>query len=179
MYAAWEKWARQIGAFPLDTRNYGVRMDAYKKRINGSFDDNLGGWQVKKNPAVQASITIDNSGQLTGKNALKVAMLQPGDKPAALALTWNFKAAKGEKYRLTLNSKSRQATAFFLRLEKPNGAGPKVVDQKINASAEVSGTTVPAFEIPADGPYQLALYFGNMKAGDEVWIDDVELIAVK
>src|SRR5690606_37047039 len=34
MYAEWRAWAAQIGAFPLDTRNYGLRAQTYRRVIN-------------------------------------------------------------------------------------------------------------------------------------------------
>ena len=180
MYNSWEKWAKSIGAFPLDTRNYGARMDAYKRKINGSFEeDNLGGWNVKINPSVSADITIDTTGRISGKNAARVFMSVPGDRPASLAMIWNFKALKGEKYMIKLNSKASKNTSFLLRFEKPNGSSDKLLDQKIDASNMLTKTSAQTIEIPANGPYQLALYFGNLKAGDEVWIDDVEMVPVR
>ncbi|MEJ7691494.1 sulfatase-like hydrolase/transferase, partial [Daejeonella sp.] len=119
MYNSWEKWAKSIGAFPLDTRNYGARMDAYKRIINGTFEeDNLGGWNVKTNAGVKGNISIDENSKISGKKAVKVAMLVPGDRPAAMAMTWNFKAVKGEKYAIKLNSKGSKNTSFILRFEK-------------------------------------------------------------
>ncbi|HXH98840.1 MAG TPA: arylsulfatase [Sphingobacteriaceae bacterium] len=176
MYSSWLKWAKKIGAFPLDTRNYGARMDAYKKVINGSFEeDNLGGWSIKMNPSVKAAITIDTTGTMGGKKAARILMGMPGDKPAGLMMTWNFKAVKGEKYTFKLNSKANKNTSFILRFEKPNGSD-KLLDQVINSSDKLTKTATQLIEIPDNGPYQLALYFGKLNANDEVWIDDIEMI---
>lgn len=180
MYNSWLKWAKKIGAFPLDTRNYGARMDAYKKIINGSFEeDNLGGWNIRINPSVNAGIAIDTSSRMDGKNAARVFMAESGDKPAELAMIWNFKAHKGEKYRFKLNSKANKNTSFILNFEKPDGSLDKLLDQKIDAADKLVKTSTKTIEIPDNGPYQLALYFGKLNAGDEVWIDDIEMISVK
>jgi len=179
MYNSWEKWAKSIGAFPLDTRNYGARMDAYKRKINGSFEeDNLGGWNVKTTADVKGKISIDETSKISGKKSARVSMAASGDRPAALAMTWNFKALKGDKYLIKFNSKASNNTSFILRFEKPNGS-EKLLDQTVSTSQMLTRTTGQTIEVPANGPYQLALYFGKLNAGDEVWIDDVEMIAVK
>lgn len=46
MDAEWQAWGTQIDAFPLDSRNYGLRAQTYRMVINGGFDDNLGSWTV-------------------------------------------------------------------------------------------------------------------------------------
>lgn len=176
MYDGWVKWAKSVNAFPLDTREYNVRAQDYKKRINSSFDDNLGGWQVKAAKET-GSITIDNTSKITGKKSAKVSVLQTGDKPAGLALTWNFVPSKGEKYMVKLNSKANKNGSFILRFEKPKG-GSKLMDQTINATSRVSSASSPAFEIPEKGPYQLSLYFGKLQAGTDIWLDDVELVRI-
>lgn len=178
MYNNWLKWAKSINAFPLDTREYNVRSQAYKKNINSTFDDNLGGWNIKKADEVSGNITIDNTSKLTGKNSAKITMTNPATKPAGLAMTWNFVPSKGEKYMLKLSAKSNQNTSFFLRFEQPKGDS-KLVDQTISVSPVKNSISSPVFEIPQKGPYQIALYFGKLKAGDEVWVDNVELIPVK
>ncbi len=179
MYNSWEGWAKSIGAFPMDTRNYGARIDAYKRQVNGNFEEDLlGGWNVKKAPAVKAEVAVDHTGKINGKNAARISMEVPGDRPAALVMTWNFKAVKGEKYLIRLNSKAARPSSFILRFERPNGSD-KVLDQVVETSQKVTMTSGQTIEIPANGPYQLALYFGQLKAGDQVWIDDVEMNLVK
>lgn len=176
MYADWLKWAKSIKAFPMDTRAYNIRAQEFKKMINGTFDDNLGGWNIKESKDI-GEITIDNSSKISGRNSAKVSIIQSAEKPAGLAMTWNFVPSKGEKYRVKLNSKSNNNASFFLRFEQPKGGG-KLADQTVNCSSKISSASSPVFEIPEKGPYQLALYFGKLKPGTEVWIDDVELVRV-
>jgi arylsulfatase len=179
MYDAWSKWAHKIGAFPLDTRKYGTRMEAYRKAVNGTFDDKLGGWNVKQNKAVNASVEVDTTGQLTGKNAVKVSMLKPAESPNALALTWNLRAEQGEEYIVSVNSRANKNTSFLLRVGTPDGTGTDLIDTEINTRNAGIRTSSERFEIPENGTYQIALYFGKLNAGDELWIDDVELVPVK
>lgn len=178
MFNSWMKWAKNIGAFPLDTREYGVRMQAYRRKINGSFDDNLGGWNIKKTPNVQGEVVIDTTGILTGKKSAHISMVKPGDKPAGLLLNWPFKATKGEVFKVSLNAKANKNTSFWLRLEKANGDFEKVIDQEIKVTAKANTNTFQSIAIPADDTYRIALYFGKLAAGDEVYVDDIELIPV-
>jgi arylsulfatase len=176
MYNSWMSWAKSINAFPLDTREYGVRIQAYRKKINGSFDANLGGWVVKKNPNVEGEIVIDKTSRLTGKNSAHITVVKPGDKPAGLVMSWAFRASKGEAFKVTLNAKANTNTSFWLRLEKASEGFNKVIDQEIKVSKKVSKSSYQSIAIPADDIYRLALYFGALAKGDEVWVDDVELI---
>lgn len=179
MFNNWEKWAKSIGAFPLDTREYGARMQEYKKNVNGSFDDNLGGWNIKKAASVEAEVVIDSTSQLTGKNSARITMVKPGDKPAGLVMNWPFNAHKGETFTVAINSKANTNTSFWLRLEKSNGDFTKIIDQEIKVSPKTSKSTYQSIEIPKDGTYMVALYFGKLSAGNEVYIDDIQLIPIK
>lgn len=179
MYGSWRSWAEKIGAFPLDTRKYGVRMESYKRKVNGSFDDKLGGWNIRQDESVTADLSVDTTGQLSGRNAVKVTMHKPGETPNALSMTWNFKAEKGQRYVVKLSSKTKENTSFILRVERPNRERERLIEEEINAAAGGIDNTSKSFEIPQDGPYQIGLYFGKLKSGDELWIDDVELVAVK
>src|SRR3546814_5849531 len=73
MYARWLQWAKRINAFPLDTREYGARMQAYRRQVNGNFDDNLGGWNVRDG-AFQVS--VDTTGKLSGKKSVRITPVQ-------------------------------------------------------------------------------------------------------
>lgn len=177
MYEGWLKWAKSINAFPLDTREYNLRAQAYRRRINGTFDDNLGGWAVRKAPAMQGAIELDSNSQISGKNSAVISVSEPGERPAALAMSWRFQARAGEKYIVRLKSKANQETSFFLRLEKPSGED-KLIDQTINPGLKVSSASTQTVEVLQTGPYQLALYFGKLSSGSRVWVDDIELIPV-
>ncbi|HEU5148388.1 MAG TPA: carbohydrate binding domain-containing protein, partial [Chryseosolibacter sp.] len=154
-------------------------MEVYRRSINGTFDDKLGGWNVKRIKAVNASVAVDTTGQLTGKNAVKVTMLTPAENPNALALTWNLKAEQGQEYLVRLNSKANKNTSFLLRVGRPDGGGSDLIDSEIAARQTYAQASSDSFTIPQDGTYQIALYFGTLKAGDELWIDDVELVPLK
>jgi len=179
MYNSWMKWARSINAFPLDTREYGVRMQAYKRSINGSFDDNFGGWVINKASNIEAEVVIDTNMQLTGKNSAHISMIKPGNMPAGLLLNWPFKASKGESFKVAIHAKANTNTSFWLRLEKANGDFEKIIDQEVKVTKTAGKTSYQSIKIPADDMYRIALYFGKLAPADEVFIDDIELILLE
>lgn len=178
MYANWVKWAESIEAFPLDTRGYNVRIQAYKRRVNGSFDNNLGGWVVRKEADVKGQIAIDTTARLTGKKSAHITMTKPGNNPSGMVLNWPFKATKGEVFRVTVNAKANTNTSFWLRLEKATGEFNKVIDREVKVAIKAARSTNQSAEIPDDGTYRIALYFGKLAPGDEIFVDDIELVAV-
>ncbi|MBT1688506.1 arylsulfatase [Dawidia soli] len=178
MYDNWLTWANKIGAFPLDTRGYGKRMEVYRRTVNGSFDDNLGGWNIKQNNTAEGMVMLDTTGQLTGRNAAKVTMLKPGDKSNGLVMIWNVKLGQGQTYQVKFRSKATRSTTFIMRMEMQNSKGEKLVDEEITTSNHAISSASRDFEIPKNGAYQIAFYFGKLRTGDVVWIDDVELVPV-
>ena len=179
MYNSWMTWAKSIGVLPLDTREYGARIQAYRRIINGDFDSNLGGWNVKKAPDVEAEVVIDTTSQLTGKKSARITMVKPGDKPAGLTMNWPFKANKGEVFKVAIQLKANKNTSFLLRLEKTNGDFAKVIDQEIKVSSKAGEATYQSVAIPVDDTYRVSLYFGKLSAGDKVYVDDIQLTPIK
>ena len=74
---------------------------------------------------------------------------------------------------------SAAKTSFITRLEKADGNFNKIINENIAVSSNVKAYRFTSDAVQENGNYQLALYFGNLKQGDKVWIDDVELIPVK
>jgi len=179
MYADWLQWAKKIGAFPFDTREYGERIQASKRNVNGSFNDNLGGWNVKKTNGVFAEISVDTTSQLTGKQSALITMEKPGEKPAGLLMNWPFKAEKGEQFIVKLKAKANQPTSFFVRLEKAGDGFDKLIDQQMTVGTTSKEEAFNSITVPENNTYRIALYFGKLQQGDKVWVDDVELISVK
>lgn len=179
MYQRWFEWANHVGVFPLDTRNYGVRMEVYRRSVNGSFDDLLGGWKVRKGKGVTARVEVDTTAALTGRNAVKVKMLKRAEGSGPLAMTWNLKASTGERYMVRLNSKANKNTSFYLAFSPDREGARQLLYRKVMTGGKARQTASEIFDIPENGVYQLALDFGKLKSGDEVWVDDVELVSVK
>ncbi len=178
MYAEWLSWGKKMEVFPLDTRDYNARAQAYRRQINGSFDDNLGGWAITKNQTVEATVSVDTTFRLSGKKSAFIRMKKPGKKPAALTMSWRFKAKKGEQFAVKIKTLANRNTSFFLRLENsdPKAGFARMADKELEVSAKPEENTVRSISLPEDGNYRLSLYMGKLDVGDEIWIDDVELI---
>jgi len=175
MYKVWQQWGKRVEVFPMNTKEYGARIQQYKRSINGGFDDLLGGWNVNKANDVQASVEIDTNNAMTGKNALKVSMVRPNEKPSGLFLAWPFQAKKGEKFTIELKAKGNQSSTIWLRLEKAGGDFNKVIDQPFKLSVDAKSVAFSSDELPADGNYRIGVYFGSLGANTTAWIDDVKL----
>lgn len=179
MYQSWTKWATGIGALPLDTRNYGLRSQTYRKHVNGSFEeDRLGGWNIQETDELKGSIAIDSTGVLNGRNALRIAPTKESSQPDDLKVLWRFQAKKGERYQVQLDSKAEKNASFRLRFERPNGKN-RIVDKLVESSSKTSKVSTPIIEINEDGPYAISMYFGDLKKDDRLWIDNIELVEVK
>ncbi|UAY56895.1 arylsulfatase [Arachidicoccus terrestris] len=174
MYNQWHDWGERVKVFPMDTRPYGVRKQAYQRIINGNFDDLLGGWKVRKKAGVEATVMIDTSGSMTGRNALKVKMLRPAKRPNGLSVQWPFKAKKGEQFEINLDARADRHARMYVRLEAMNGKFSKVIDQPFNISTQSSTGDFKSISIPENGNYRIALYFGDMAKGTNVWVDNIK-----
>ncbi|MFT4092730.1 MAG: arylsulfatase [Niabella sp.] len=180
MYNDWDRWAHSIGAFPLDTREYGARMQAYRRVINGSFDeDNLGGWNVKVADDADATIKADETAKITGSKSALITINKPGAKPAAVSMSWPFPVKKGESFAVKLKTRSAAPASFIARLEKTGGGFEKIINENVAAGSAVRDCILRSAAAPEDGNYRLAFYFGTLNAGNKVWVDDVELIPLK
>ncbi|MBD1433273.1 arylsulfatase [Sphingobacterium sp. DN00404] len=181
MYHEWINWGNEIGVFPLDTRNYNVRAQLYRRKINGNFDDNLGGWEIRKTEGVQATVSIDTTYKLTGKKSAFIQMEESVDKSSAFTMFWSFQAKKGEQFDIKINSVASRETVVFIRLENsdPKKELKKMMDSELVASTRSGKNSFRSIKLPRDGSYRLSIDMGMLKGGDKLWIDDVEILAVK
>lgn len=179
MYANWLKFASRIGAFPLDTREYNVRMQAYRRVINGEFDDNLGGWNIR-NEKNKGNITIDNTGKISGQKAALIEVKNKSDKPSGISMLWPLRAEHGEQFAISLKAKASQASQIFVRLERVDEPSVKLVDENIKiVPGKINQYAFVSLPVASAGMYRLAFYYGNLNAGDKVWIDDIRLTNAK
>ncbi|GGG86144.1 hypothetical protein GCM10007415_19530 [Parapedobacter pyrenivorans] len=177
MYAEWQVWAMQIGAFPLDTRNYGLRAQTYRRVINGGFDDNLGGW---KTPAgAGATVSIDTTGKLTGSKSAYVAITNADTESADMILSWPFPGKKGERFEVGMTAVATKQSGCYLRLEQVGPGGAPLTDEEIAVETNPKQTQFVSGPLPADGQYRLAFYFEGPSEDTEFWIDDVVLRPVQ
>lgn len=176
MYADWEQWAHSIGAFPLDTRGYGVRINTYRRAINGNFDDNLGGWNTNVADEADATIVIDETGKITGKKSAMITVNKPTDRPAGISMRWPFPVKKGEAFQVKFKAFAEKNTPVIARLEKVEDGKDKLIDREVAVEKGVKTFSYDSFEAAEGGNYRLVFYFGHAVSGSKIWIDDVELI---
>lgn len=179
MFTDWNRWAHSIGAFPLDTREYNVRMRAYRRFINGTFDDdNMGGWNTKIADNAVANINIDETGKLSGKKSAVITIQKPGTKPAAISMSWPFPVKKGEKFMVKLKTCAENNTSFFVRVEKAVDGSDKIIDKEIEIGKSIKDISFISDVASDDNNYRLSFYFGTTKANSKLWIDDVQLLPI-
>jgi len=180
MYEDWERWAHDIGAFPLDTREYDARMRAYRRTINGNFDDNLGGWNIKITGDAKATVVIDETGKITGKKSALVTMDRQGATPASVSMNWAFPVKKGESFMLTLKTRSGAPASFIAGIERIGAENAdKLIAENISTGNRIKNHSFKSKVAPQDGSYRVVLYFGTLKEGQQVWIDDIALMPAK
>lgn len=172
LYSAWQKWAEQVGVFPMDTRGYGARMQAYRRDINGEFDDRLGGWNT---PAGKELVSVDTTGRLSGKNSLRIVAAGGDAAPDLPVLAWPFQAKQGESFSLRLAAGSEREARVIVKLESTAAEGPVVLEQQISTQGGKREFSFDASSLPQDGTYRLALYLSPSATGSELWIDRIEL----
>lgn len=176
MYNEWHSWGEKIKIFPMDTRMYNDRKNSYNRHINGEFDDNLGDWQIRKSKKVGGEIVTDHNGMLNGKNSALVKMQKPAGNSNDLVMKWKFPATQGEILSVNFKSKSQSVTGLTMRFEKTKGKQDFFV-KHIELKGKTQEHRIQISEIPESGNYKLAFYFGDLKAGEKVWIDGVKIIS--
>ncbi|MDR0395581.1 MAG: arylsulfatase [Tannerella sp.] len=173
MFAAWNRWAQDIGVFPIDTRTYGERQRAYKRIINGEFDDYFGDWNLICNDDAQVDFSIDTTNVISGKNTARIEVVKKGEKPASAQMKWVMNLRRGETLSVGFLAKADRETNLVFRLERVNRPQQKELNETIALAPDVKDTQFKNIRIEENGNYQLVFYVGNMEG--VCWIDDVKL----
>lgn len=174
MFNAWDKWANQVGVYPMDTREYGVRERSYNRNfINGEFDDYFGSWNVSSDPSAKIKFSIDTVNTLSGRNTARIDAEIPGEKPAAAQLKWVFNMGKNNHVSMSFKCKSLNNTSIYFRLEKVGDLNTKLVNEQVTIIPETKIKEFTNVLVPENGSYQLVFYAGQ--ATGTIWIDDVKL----
>lgn len=179
MYRAWEKWAKDVEVYPLDTREYNVRSMDYKRKINGEFDMDFGDWDIQ-NPGQTAEFSIDRSAKISGKNSAMITVLKQGSKPADAALVWVFPAGEFNRFEISFRALANRDTKLNVRVEQAGNPKNKIAQQTVTLTKETKQFSLNTEAIKqADGRYRLAFYVGDNPAGDKIGLDAITLTAVK
>ncbi len=178
MYKVWEAWATRVGVFPMDTREYGMRSQAYKRMINGEFDMDFGDWDIQ-NPDQSVEFTIDRSGKISGANAAFLTVLKQGEKPADAALVWIYPSGDIRKYQISFKAMANRDTKLIVRVEQAGNPKDKIADQVYSLSQTPQEFSFSTGEIRQPGRFRLAFYVGSNPEGDQIWLDGITLTETK
>ncbi|MCM1501795.1 MAG: arylsulfatase [Bacteroidales bacterium] len=171
MFRAWESWAGRAGVYPLCNRGYGQRQQGFRRVINGTFDDNFGGWGRHCSGRADVRFSIDGSYAIDGKKCALVDIVSQGERPADAIMKWVFPT--GEKMTATIgfSYKTDVENTLWLRMENAGNPSEKQFSKEITLSPG-GGTAVFDNVELEKGRYQLAFYFGSSGTG-KIWIDNV------
>ena len=173
MYDAWKQWAESIGVLPIDTREYGERQRAYKRIINGEFDDNFGDWNIICSPDAKATFIIDTVNVISGQKTAKIEVAGKGQQPDYAQLKWTMNLRKGESLNISFAAKADRSTNIIFRMEKLNNPQQKLLDQTISLNTSVKDVIFNNITIEEDANYQLVFYLGSIDG--TCWIDKVKV----
>ena len=174
LYKAWEKWAHYVKVYPMDTREYNIRSQAFKRKINGEFDVDFGDWNVI-NPKKIADFTIDRSNRISGKNAALISILNTGEKPTDAALAWGFNTAGYEEFDFSLKAMANRTTTLTVRVEEIGNPKNKIAEQVCNLDTKVKQFSFKTQKIDHPAQYRLVFLAGDQPAGDKIWLDSITL----
>ena len=173
MYDTWNQWAESIGVFPIDTRDYGERQRAYKRIINGEFDDNFGDWDVICTPDAHVDFVIDTVNIISGRKTARIDVIDKGERPASAQLKWTMNLRKGETVDFSFTAKADRSTNLIFRIERVNNPQLKSLDETIPLTTTLMDIAFQNIPIEENGNYQFVFYVGTMDG--TCWIDRVNV----
>lgn len=171
MMRAWHKWAKKSNVYPLSTDGYGHRAQAFKRLINGTFDDNLADWAKVCSDNAEVNYKTDVTGRLGKGKCAHIEIVKSGSRPADAFMKWNFAIDEPMDVKLGFSYDVDTENQIFFRLERQNNPSEKALDQSVllnEKGGKVSNKPVRLEK----GRYQLVFYVGKSSVGN-IWIDDV------
>jgi len=175
MYETWKQWAESNDILPVDTRDYGERQRAYKRIINGEFDDNFADWNLIANSGAKAEFVIDTENVISGGKTAKITVAKGGPQPQSICLRWNFPGEKGMEVQVSFKVRANRDAQlnFGLDYQSPR-------ETILDNNYTISGTTpqfitLPAITLTRNGTHYITFNVGLNTPGATIWIDDVRL----
>jgi arylsulfatase len=174
MYAAWTAWGNEAGIFPLDSRDWGKRQRAMRRDANSEFDYNLGSWRlINRRDLVRFS--VDHSGKLSGPNSARIEVLQTGERPANALMALVFPPEGKRPFHLSFQAAANRQTDLIVRIENHEKPAVKIANHTFSIGPDAQTFEIDTSAVEMKGDYQLAFYFGTNPAGDQIWIDAINL----
>jgi arylsulfatase len=175
MYAEWQEWAENTDVFPLDTRDYGIRSRDYKRKINGQFDLDFGDWDIL-NPNQHVAFSIDRKAKISGRNAAKINVKEKN--PDAM-LIWSFPPGEFKQFEINFKALANTKTTFRVKVGHMEMAEDIFAESVFSVNQKVQTFKLKTKEINKPGWHQLLFSFENTSEGDEIWLDEVQLVPIK
>lgn len=144
---------------------------------DGNFENGLNAWA----PAVinGHTVTLDNTGKLTGANSARLTVASIPTNSADLQLNYFFSAFKGAKYKLRFKVVASGDANLVVGLTQDRAPFTAVLLQTIAVSTTIKTVEFVSDVITfSDGMFKLCFYGGDAAAGSSIWIDDVRLLDV-
>ena len=174
MLGDWDRWAVRTDVYPIDTRLFTERKAAYRRVINGEFQDNFGDWARKSSPGSGVSFSIETGAPVSGTKSAAVKIEDTGSVDKDASLEWAFPtdgpvlASCGFKYRASC------ANTLEFRIENGSGPAKEVFSETVILGKGAGQASFPDIRIPGKGEWRLVFHFGRSLPG-EIVIDDVKL----
>ncbi|WP_423126825.1 arylsulfatase [Gaoshiqia sp. Z1-71] len=177
MYNAWEKWAQYAEVYPMDTREYGERSNAYKRQINGEFDLDFGDWDIQ-NPDNLAEFAIDRNGKISGDNSAGITVKKQGQKPGDAALVWIFPDGGINGFEISFRAIANRNTKLMVCVEQAGNVKNKIAQHDYSIGDTEKQFSFKTETITRSGRYRLAFYLGDNPVEDKIWLDAITLTPV-
>lgn len=175
MYNEWWEWGNYVGVFPIVTREYNIRAQAFKRDINGEFDDNFGDWNIR-NKGERADFAIDKNNLISGENSAKITILGKSMQNEDIGLVWNFNSGPSKSFEISFQAFANKRATIEVRMEEVGKSSNTLITTKtftINKSKNTFVIDTKDFE--RSGQMRLGFYVGHNEVGSEIFIDKVEL----
>lgn len=174
MYNEWKKWADYAQVYPMDTREYNVRSQAYKKKINGEFDMDFGDWDIQNAGGV-ADFQIDKNTMLSGQSSAVITIQKKGLKPADAALMWVFPSDGIQQFEISFSALAEKNSQLNVRVEQQGKPGMKIAQKVYQIGKDKQTYSFQTGMIKEPGRYKLSFYVGDNPVGDKIWLDAITL----
>ena len=171
MMRAWHKWAKKSNVYPLSTDGYGHRAQAFKRLINGTFDDNLADWAKVCSDNAEVHYDTDMTGRMGKGKCAHIEIVKSGSRPADAFMKWNFAIDEPMDVKLGFSYDVDTENQIFFRLERQNNPSEKALDQSVLLNENGGKVSNKPVRLET-GRYQLVFYVGKSSVGN-IWIDDV------
>lgn len=174
MYHAWEKWAEYANVFPMDTREYGERSNAYQRNINGEFDLDFGDWSLN-NRSGFADFEIDRSSKISGENSAKVVLKKKSDNANDVSMEWMYPNFNASSLTISFQACSEKTSNLMVYVET---AGKQKVNrgtQHFKITSTNQEFSFKTLDLKPNLRYRIVFCFGKNLANNSVWIDNISL----